>query len=142
MGTNPVAPEAGFAGNKSAMFGAVEVAAAAGEVPGEHREPTVGMVVAAGVAAARRVLGWRSGVLRAAAAVVVVGPRSRRMLGLPEVEVMLLLGWSFATYAMARSGAMIGGAVGAFESHVGVAVLRGAVAADIAVVGVEEDIAE
>ena len=43
---------------------------------------------------------------------------------------------------MARSDAMIGGAAEAFESHAGAAVLREAAAADIAVVGVEEDIAE
>lgn len=43
---------------------------------------------------------------------------------------------------MARSDAMIGGAAGASESHAGAAVLRETVAAGIAVVGVEEDIAE
>lgn len=43
---------------------------------------------------------------------------------------------------MARSDAMIGDAAGVFESHAGAVVLREAVAAGIAVVGVEEDIAE
>ena len=136
-GMNPAAP--GAAGSRRTRFGVGEVAAA---VPGEGREPTVGMVVAAGVAAARTFLGWKSEALRAAAAVVVVGLRSRRMLDRLEVEGMLSLGWSFGRYAMARSGAMIGGAAGAFESHAGADVLREAVAADIAVVGAEVDIAE
>jgi hypothetical protein len=144
VGTNPVAPGAEVAGSTSAKFGAGGVAAAVGEeVPGERKGPIVGMVVAAGVAAARRVLGWRSGALRAAAVVaVVVGRRSRRMLDRLEVEVMLSLGWKFARYGMVRSDAMIGGAAEAFESRAGVAALRVAVAAGIAVVGVEEDIAE
>ena len=43
---------------------------------------------------------------------------------------------------MVRSDAMIGGAAGAFESRAGAAALRVAVAAGIAVVEVEEDIAE
>lgn len=79
--------------------------------------------------------------LRAAAA-VVVGPHSRRMLGRPGVEVMLLLGWSSVKCAMARSDVMIDGAVVAFGSHAGAAVLRVAGAADIAVVEVGVDIAE
>lgn len=144
MGTNPVAPGAGVAGSTSVKFGVVEVAAAVGgEAPGQDKGSIVGMVVAAGVVAARRVLGLRSGALRAAAAVVVVvGPRSRRMPGRQEVEVMLSLGWSFVKYAMARSDAMIDGAAVAFGNHAGAAVLRVAVAADIAVVEVEVDIAE
>jgi len=141
VGTSPVAP--GVAGSKRTRFGVVEVAAAVGgEVLAEYKGPIVGMVVAAGVAAARRVLGLMSEALRAAAVAAVVGPRSRRMLGRPEVEVMLSLGWNFGRCAMARSDAMIGGAAGAFESHAGAVVLRGAVAADIAVVGVEVDVAE
>jgi hypothetical protein len=101
------------------------------------------MLAAAGVVAARRVLGWRSEALRAAAAavVVVVGLRSRRMLDRLEVEVMLSLGWSFARRAMVRSDAMIGGAAGAFESRAGVVALRVAVAADTAVVVIEGGIA-
>ena len=59
-----------------------------------------------------------------AAAVVVVGPRSRRMLGRLEVEAMLSLGWSSVKCAMARSDAMTGGAAVAFASHAGAAVLR------------------
>lgn len=55
---------------------------------------------------------------------------------------MLSLGWSFVKYAMARSDAMIDGAAVAFGNHAGAAVLRVAVAADIAVVEVEVDIAE
>ena len=125
--------------------GAVGVAAAVGgEVPGEDMESIVGMAVAAGVAAARKVLDLRSGALRAAAAVAVAavdGRGSRTMLGRLEV-VTLSLGWSFEKCAMARSGARIGGAAGAFESHAGAVVLRVAVAADIAVVGFGVDIAE
>ena len=136
MGKSPVA------GSTSEKFGVVEVAAAVGgEAPGEDKGSIVGMVVAAGVVAARRVLGLRSGALRVAAA-VVVGPRSRRMPGRQEVEVMLSLGWSFVKYAMARSDAMIDGAAVAFGNHAGAAVLREAGAADIAVVGVEVDSAE
>jgi hypothetical protein len=144
VGTTPVASGAEVAGSTSAKFGAVGVAAAVGEeVPGQRKGSIVGMVVAAGVAAARRVLGWRSGALRAAAvAAVVVGPRSKRMLDRLEVEVMLSLGWKFARYGMVRSDAMIGGAAEAFESRAGVDALRVAVAAGTAVVAIEEDIAE
>ena len=80
-----VAPEA--ADSKRMKFGAVEVAAAVGEVLGVGREPIVDMAVAAGVAAARRVPGLRSGALRAAAVAVaaVVGRDSRMMLGQLEV---------------------------------------------------------
>ena len=81
------------------------------------------------------------GALRAAA-VAVVGPRSRRMLGRLEVEAMLSLGWSSVKCAMARSDAMTGGAAVAFASHAGAAVLRVAVAADIAAVEVGAGIAE
>lgn len=144
MGTSPVALAAEAAGSTSARFGVVEVAAAVGgELPEEDKGLIVGMVVAVGEVAVRRVLGWMSGALRAAAAVAVaVGRRSRRMPDRPEVGVMLLLGWSFAKYAMARSDAMIGGAAEAFESRAGVAAPRVAVAADTAVVGVEGGIAE
>lgn len=58
MGRNPVAPGAGVAGSTSEKFGVVEAAAAVGGgVLGVGKESTVGIVVAAGVAAARRVLG-------------------------------------------------------------------------------------
>ena len=83
-----VAPEA--ADSKMTMFGAVAVAAAAAaavgeELPGEDKGPIVDMVVAAGVAAARRVLGLRSGALRAAAVAAAVGRGSRTTLGQLEV---------------------------------------------------------
>ena len=143
MGTNPVAPGVEVAGSTCVKFGAVGVAAAVGgEVLGEDKESIADMVVAAGVAAARKVLDLRSVALRAAAAVAAVDGRgSRTMLGRLEV-VTLSLGWSFEKCAMARSDARIGGAAGAFESHAGAVVLRAAVAADIAVVEVEVDIAE
>lgn len=141
MGKNPVAPGAGFAGSTSVKFGVAEVAAAVGwEVLGGEKESIVDIVVAAGVAAVRRALGLTSVALRAAA--VVVDPHSRKMLGRPEVEVMLSLGWSSVKCAMVRSDARIDGAVVAFESHAGVAVLRVAGAADIAVVEGGVDIAE
>ena len=143
MDTNPVAPGAGFAGSTSVKFGVAEVAAAVGgEVLVGDKESIVDIVVAAGVAAVRRALGLTSGALRAAAAAVVVAPHSRKMLGRPEVEVMLSLGWSSVKCAMARSDAMTGGAAVAFASHAGAAVLRVAVAADIAAVEVGAGIAE
>ena len=142
MGTNPVALGAEVAGSMCVKFGAVGVAAAVGgEVLGEDKESIADMVVAAGVAAARKVLDLRSGALRAAAVAAVDGRGSRTMLGRLEV-VTLSLGWSFEKCAMARSDARIGGAAGAFESHAGAVVLRVAVAADIAVVGFGVDIAE
>lgn len=80
-----VALVAEIAGSTSVKFGAVGVAAAVGEVLGVGREPIVDMVVAAGGAAARRVLGLRSGVLRAAAVAAAVGLGSRTTLGQLEV---------------------------------------------------------
>jgi len=142
-----VEPGAGVAGSRSGKFGAVRVAAAVGGEVLEVGRSVVGMGAAAGVVAARRVLGLRSGALRAAV-VAAVGRRSKRMLGLLEA-VRLSLGWSFGRYAMGRIGtmavssdAMIGGAEEAFESRAGVAALRVAVAAGTAVVGVEAGIAE
>lgn len=74
------------ADSKRTRFGAAEVAAAAvGEVLGVGREPIVDMVVAAGAAAARRVLGLRTGALRAAAVAAVVDRGSRTMLDRLEV---------------------------------------------------------
>ena len=78
-----VAPEA--ADSKRMKFGAVEVAAAVGEVLGVGRQPIVDMVAAAGVAVARKVLGSRSGALRAAAVAAAVGRGSRTMLDRLEV---------------------------------------------------------
>ena len=80
-----VAP--GAADSKRMRFGVVEAAAAAvgEELPGEGKGPIVGMVVAAGEAVARRVLGLRAGVLRAAAVAAVVDRDNRTTLGRLEV---------------------------------------------------------
>lgn len=143
MGKNPVAPEPEVVGSTSGKFGAAMVVVAVGGEPLEEgRESIVGMAVAAGVVAARRVLGSMSEALRAAAVAAVVGRRSRKMLDQPG-EVMLSLGWSFGRCVMVRiermavsSGAMTDGAEGAFESRVGAAAPRVAVVAGIAEVRV------
>jgi len=136
------------AGSTSVTSDAVKVVAAVvGEVPEEDRELIVDMEVVVAVAAGRRVLDLMSEALRAAAA--AVGRRSKRMPG--RLEAAILLGWSFARCATARtgmmavsSGAMIGGVEGAFVSRAEANVLRVVVADDIAavVLGIEVDIAE
>jgi hypothetical protein len=96
------------------------------------------MVAVAGVVVGRRVLDLKSGVLRAAAA--VVGRRSRKTLG-PWEEAMRSRGWSFGKCGMVRiemrvvsSGAMIGGVEGASGSRVGAAEAREVVTAGTVVV--------
>jgi hypothetical protein len=137
VGKKPVAPEAEAAGSTSAKSGDVKAAAVVGEEALEQgRERIVGMV-----AVGHRLLGSMSGELRAAvAAAVVVGRRSRKMLG-PREGAMRSLGWSFARCAMVRiemravsSGVMTGGVEGASESHVEAAGARAVVAAGIVAV--------
>jgi hypothetical protein len=120
-------------------FDAVKAAAAVGEEALEQgRERIVDMVVVAGAAVGRRVLGSMSEVLKAAAA--VVGRRNRKTLG-PREEAMRSRDWNFGRCVMVRiemravsSDAMIGGVEEASGSRVEAAEALAIVAAGIVVV--------